>query len=65
MTPLPVKLVKQGAKDMLRISDARMSGTSCCACPQNRSLRDRWRLREPVTLSAVRLCVWSLSLLWQ
>jgi L-arabonate dehydrase len=28
MIPLPTKLVKRGAKDMLRISDARMSGTS-------------------------------------
>ncbi len=28
MLPIPLKLVKQGVKDMLRISDARMSGTS-------------------------------------
>jgi len=28
MIPLPTKLVKRGVKDMLRISDARMSGTS-------------------------------------
>ena len=32
MLPIPVKLVKQGVKDMLRISDARMSGTSYGAC---------------------------------
>jgi dihydroxy-acid dehydratase len=32
MVPIPTKLVKQGVKDMLRISDARMSGTSYGAC---------------------------------
>jgi dihydroxy-acid dehydratase len=32
MLPIPIKLVKQGVKDMLRISDARMSGTSYGAC---------------------------------
>lgn len=32
MLPIPVKLVKQGVRDMLRISDARMSGTSYGAC---------------------------------
>ncbi len=32
MVPIPVKLVKQGVSDMLRISDARMSGTSYGAC---------------------------------
>ena len=32
MMPLPIKLVKQGHRDMLRISDARMSGTSYGAC---------------------------------
>jgi dihydroxy-acid dehydratase len=30
--PIPTKLVKAGVKDMLRISDARMSGTSYGAC---------------------------------
>jgi dihydroxy-acid dehydratase len=32
MLPLPKKLLKQGVRDMVRISDARMSGTSygCC-----------------------------------
>ncbi len=30
--PIPTKLLKQGVKDMLRISDARMSGTSYGAC---------------------------------
>lgn len=30
--PLPKKLIKQGVRDMLRISDARMSGTSYGAC---------------------------------
>ena len=32
MLPIPVRLVKQGVKDMLRLSDARMSGTSYGAC---------------------------------
>jgi dihydroxy-acid dehydratase len=30
--PIPVKLLKAGVRDMLRISDARMSGTSYGAC---------------------------------
>jgi len=30
--PIPQKLLKQGVRDMLRISDARMSGTSYGAC---------------------------------
>ena len=32
MVPLPKKLVQQGVRDMLRISDGRMSGTSYGAC---------------------------------
>jgi dihydroxyacid dehydratase/phosphogluconate dehydratase len=32
MLPIPKKLLKAGVKDMLRISDARMSGTSYGAC---------------------------------
>jgi dihydroxy-acid dehydratase len=32
MLPIPGKLVKQGVRDMVRISDARMSGTSYGAC---------------------------------
>ena len=32
MLPIPIKLVKQGVKDMLRLSDARMSGTAYGAC---------------------------------
>lgn len=32
MLPIPVKLIKQGVRDMLRLSDARMSGTSYGAC---------------------------------
>jgi dihydroxy-acid dehydratase len=32
MLPIPTKLVKEGVKDMLRLSDARMSGTSYGAC---------------------------------
>jgi dihydroxy-acid dehydratase len=30
--PIPTKLVKQGVRDMVRLSDARMSGTSYGAC---------------------------------
>ena len=32
MLPIPKKLLKQGVRDMLRLSDARMSGTSYGAC---------------------------------
>ena len=32
MLPIPIKLVRQGVRDMLRLSDARMSGTSYGAC---------------------------------
>jgi dihydroxy-acid dehydratase len=32
LLPIPTKLLKQGVRDMLRISDARMSGTSYGAC---------------------------------
>jgi dihydroxy-acid dehydratase len=32
MLPIPRKLVRQGVRDMVRISDARMSGTSYGAC---------------------------------
>ncbi len=32
MLPIPKALIKQGFRDMLRISDARMSGTSYGAC---------------------------------
>jgi dihydroxy-acid dehydratase len=32
MLPIPQKLLKTGLRDMLRISDARMSGTSYGAC---------------------------------
>jgi dihydroxy-acid dehydratase len=32
MLPIPTKLVKAGVRDMVRISDARMSGTSYGAC---------------------------------
>ncbi len=32
MLPIPQKLLKRGVRDMLRISDARMSGTSYGAC---------------------------------
>lgn len=32
MLPLPKKMLKQGVRDMVRISDSRMSGTSYGAC---------------------------------
>ena len=32
MLPIPKKLLKRGVRDMVRISDARMSGTSYGAC---------------------------------
>ena len=32
MLPIPLRLIRQGVRDMLRISDARMSGTSYGAC---------------------------------
>jgi dihydroxy-acid dehydratase len=32
MLPIPLKLVRAGVRDMVRISDARMSGTSYGAC---------------------------------
>jgi dihydroxy-acid dehydratase len=32
MLPIPTKLVRQGVRDMIRLSDARMSGTSYGAC---------------------------------
>ena len=32
MLPIPKKLLRQGVRDMLRLSDARMSGTSYGAC---------------------------------
>jgi dihydroxyacid dehydratase/phosphogluconate dehydratase len=32
MLPMPKKLLEQGVRDVLRISDARMSGTSYGAC---------------------------------
>ncbi len=32
MLPIPKKLVKQGVKDMVRLSDSRMSGTSYGTC---------------------------------
>jgi dihydroxy-acid dehydratase len=32
MLPIPKKLVREGVRDMLRVSDARMSGTSYGAC---------------------------------
>jgi len=46
--PIPSKLLKQGVTDMVRISDARMSGTAYGTCvlhvsPESRQV-DRWAL---------------------
>ena len=62
MLPIPKKLLKQGVRDMVRISDARMSGTSYGACVlhvapesfvggplalvQKRRLRSSWTCRH-------------------
>jgi len=40
MLPIPKKLLKQGVRDMLRLSDARMSGTSYGACIQHSPTED-------------------------
>ena len=41
MLPMPKKLLKQGLRDMMRMSDARMSGTSYGACVLHVSPRER------------------------
>ena len=45
--PIPQKLLKQGVRDMVRISDARMSGTSysalCCTWRRKPMWAVRWR----------------------
>ena len=51
--PIPAKLLRQGVVELLRISDARMSGTSYGAVvltwrPSRRSA-DRWRWCRPAT----------------
>ncbi len=47
MLPIPKKLVQAGVRDMLRISDARMSGTSygraCCTWRRRALWAGRWR----------------------
>jgi len=47
MLPIPRKLLRQGVRDMVRISDARMSGTSYGTCvlhvALNRALAGPWR----------------------
>ena len=53
--PIPQKLLKQGVRDMVRISDARMSGTSYGACvlhvaPESPSAA-RWRWCATATWS--------------
>ena len=43
MLPVPKKLLRQGVRDMVRVSDARMSGTSygCCVLRRARVVRRR------------------------
>ncbi len=47
MLPIPDKLLRAGVRDMVRISDARMSGTSyervCCMSPPSRMSAAHWR----------------------
>ena len=47
--PIPAKLVKEGLRDMVRISDARMSGTAygTCLLYTSPSPRDRSLSRMP------------------
>ena len=53
MLPIPTKLVRQGVRDMVRISDARMSGTSYGACvlhvAPEAAIGGRWRWPGPAT----------------
>ena len=56
MVPVPTRLLKQGVRDMLRVSDARMSGTSYGACACTWRPRRTWaatsRWSRPATSSA-------------
>ena len=52
MLPIPTKLLKQGVRDMLRLSDARMSGTSYGACILH--VRARGLHRRPAGAGADR-----------
>jgi dihydroxy-acid dehydratase len=70
MLPIPRKLLAQGVRDMLRVSDARMSGTAYGACVPTRRARSRssagrspssrmatsssWTCRAGVSLSTCR-----------
>ncbi len=53
MLPIPKKLLKMGVRDMLRLSDARMSGTSmapvCCISHRKPISVGRWLLCAPAT----------------
>ena len=53
MLPLPNKLVKRGVRDMVRISDARMSGTAtaraCCTSRRKAMWAARWPWCKPAT----------------
>ncbi|MGX1789966.1 L-arabinonate dehydratase [Bosea sp. NPDC055332] len=68
MLPIPKKLLKQGVRDMLRVSDARMSGTSYGACilhvaPEAHIggplalVRSGDRIRVDVAARSIHLCV--------
>ena len=54
MLPIPKKILQQGVRDMVRISDARMSGTSptapaCCTWRRRVRSAGRWRWCGPAT----------------
>ncbi len=55
MLPMPKKLLKEGHRDMVRMSDARMSGTSYGACvlhvARKATSAARWRCCAPATSS--------------
>ena len=56
MLPIPKKLLAQGVRDMVRVSDARMSGTAtapaCCTSRRSRSSAGRWRWCRTATSSS-------------
>ena len=69
MLPMPKALLKQGHRDMLRISDARMSGTSYRRLRAARRARDassagRWRCCGPATSCELDLPNRAASTCW-
>ena len=63
--PIPQKLLKQGVRDMVRISDCRMSGTSYGACvlhvTPEAAIGGRWPLCNPAMKSRWMLQAGNLS----